>query len=169
MFCVQCKLHISCLKFSICAFHHSTVKECCSAVALLDKPMWEKPEKSMWTKRMINAAPSPNKTVDLSEMNLITCNECGAPQILSCVTKVRAKLYRILIMIVVVFQDFREKNTEHMRPEVVSLLRSSERAFLHHLVASSPEALFRWGVLRATIRILSVFKNMGRQRAECSM
>ncbi|XP_073346792.1 unconventional myosin-IXb isoform X2 [Pagrus major] len=63
-------------------------------------------------------------------------------------------------------KDFREKNTEHMRPEVVSLMRSSERAFLHHLVASSPEALFRWGVLRATIRILTVFKNLGRQRAE---
>ncbi|XP_056248090.1 unconventional myosin-IXb isoform X1 [Seriola aureovittata] len=63
-------------------------------------------------------------------------------------------------------KDFREKNTEHMRPEVVSLLRSSERAFLHHLVASSPQALFRWGILRATIRILTVFKNMGRQRAE---
>ncbi|XP_034469732.1 unconventional myosin-IXb isoform X2 [Hippoglossus hippoglossus] len=63
-------------------------------------------------------------------------------------------------------QDFREKNSEHMRPEVVSLLRSSERSFLHQLVASSPEALFRWGVLRATIRILSVFKNLGRQRAD---
>ncbi|XP_039999529.1 unconventional myosin-IXb isoform X2 [Xiphias gladius] len=63
-------------------------------------------------------------------------------------------------------KDFREKNTEHMRPEVVSLLRSSEWAFLHNLVASSPEALFRWGILRATIRILTVFKHMGRQRAE---
>ncbi|TNN58068.1 Unconventional myosin-IXb [Liparis tanakae] len=63
-------------------------------------------------------------------------------------------------------KDFRQKNTEHMRPEVVSLLRSSERAFVHHLVASSPEALFRWGVLRATIRILTVFKRLGRQRAE---
>ncbi|XP_067331802.1 unconventional myosin-IXb isoform X2 [Channa argus] len=63
-------------------------------------------------------------------------------------------------------KDFREKNTEHMRPEVVSLLRSSERAFLHNLVAFNPEALFRWGVLRATIRILTVFKMMGRQRAE---
>ncbi|XP_070397713.1 unconventional myosin-IXb isoform X3 [Nothobranchius furzeri] len=58
--------------------------------------------------------------------------------------------------------DFRKKNTEHMRPEVVFLLRSSERSFLHHLVASSPEALFRWGILRATIRIVSVFKKMGR-------
>ncbi|XP_042284922.1 unconventional myosin-IXb isoform X1 [Thunnus maccoyii] len=63
-------------------------------------------------------------------------------------------------------KDFQEKNTEHMRPEVISLLRSSERAFLHHLVASSPEALFRWGVLRATIRIVTVFKSMGRRRAE---
>ncbi|XP_019109785.2 unconventional myosin-IXb isoform X2 [Larimichthys crocea] len=63
-------------------------------------------------------------------------------------------------------KDFLQKNAEHMRPEVVSLLRSSERAFLHHLVASSPEALFRWGVLRATIRILAVFKSLGRQRAE---
>ncbi|XP_069013900.1 unconventional myosin-IXb isoform X2 [Embiotoca jacksoni] len=63
-------------------------------------------------------------------------------------------------------KDFQKKNTEHMRPEVISLLRSSERSFLHHLVASSPEALFRWGILRATIRILTIFKSMGRQRAE---
>ncbi|XP_078120329.1 unconventional myosin-IXb isoform X2 [Sander vitreus] len=63
-------------------------------------------------------------------------------------------------------KDFRQKNTEHMRPEVISLLRSSERSFVHHLVASSPEALFRWGVLRATIRILTVFKILGRQRAK---
>ncbi|KAK2822634.1 hypothetical protein Q5P01_022699 [Channa striata] len=63
-------------------------------------------------------------------------------------------------------KDFRDKNTEHMRPEVVSLLRSSERAFLHSLVVLNPEALFRWGVLRATIRIVTVFKMMGRQRAQ---
>jgi len=74
----------------------------------------------------------------------------------------------MIIVILLVLQDFRQKNTEYMRPEVVSLLRSSERAFVHHLVASSPEALFRWGVLRATIRILTVFKRLGRQRAESS-
>lgn len=72
------------------------------------------------------------------------------------------------ILIMILLQDFRQKNTEHMRPEVVSLLRSSERAFSHHLVASSPEALFRWGVLRATIRIFTVFKCLGRQREELS-
>ncbi|XP_029970832.1 unconventional myosin-IXb-like isoform X2 [Salarias fasciatus] len=63
-------------------------------------------------------------------------------------------------------KDFLKKNSEHMRPEVISLLRSSERSFLHHLAASSPQALFRWGVLRATIRILAMFKHLGRQRAE---
>ncbi|KAM9844841.1 unconventional myosin-IXb isoform 2-T3 [Aulostomus maculatus] len=63
-------------------------------------------------------------------------------------------------------KDFLKKNTEHTRPDIISLLRTSERAFLHQLVASSPEALFRWGVLRATIRILTVFKSNGRKRAE---
>ncbi|XP_016897954.1 unconventional myosin-IXb isoform X3 [Cynoglossus semilaevis] len=63
-------------------------------------------------------------------------------------------------------KDFMDKNVEHMRPEVVSLLRSSKLTFLHHLVTASPQALFRWGVLRATIHILAVFKHMGRQRAQ---
>lgn len=71
-------------------------------------------------------------------------------------------------MIVFLLQDFCQKNVEHMRPEAVSLLRSSEHSFLHHLVASSPEALFRWGVLRATIRIIAAFKIIGRKRAELS-
>uniref|UniRef100_H3DBQ4 Myosin IXB n=1 Tax=Tetraodon nigroviridis TaxID=99883 RepID=H3DBQ4_TETNG len=66
-------------------------------------------------------------------------------------------------------EDFPRENNEHMRPEVVSLLRSSKQSFFHHLVASSPEALFRWGVLRATIRILAVFKSLGRKRAEESL
>uniref|UniRef100_I3KQL8 Myosin IXB n=1 Tax=Oreochromis niloticus TaxID=8128 RepID=I3KQL8_ORENI len=65
-------------------------------------------------------------------------------------------------------KDFRKKNTEHMRPDVISLLRSSERSFIHHLVASSPEAQFRWGVLRAAVRILTVFKKLGRRREELS-
>ncbi|XP_061549629.1 unconventional myosin-IXb isoform X2 [Phycodurus eques] len=63
-------------------------------------------------------------------------------------------------------KGFLEKNTDHVRPEVISLLRGSERAFLHHLVASSPEAVFRWGVLRATFHILAVFKSFGRKHAE---
>lgn len=71
-------------------------------------------------------------------------------------------------MMLFLLQDFCQKNTEHMRPEVVSLLRSSEQSFFHHLVASSPEAVFRWGVLRAILRIMAAFKIIGRRRAELS-
>ncbi|XP_077471436.1 unconventional myosin-IXb [Stigmatopora argus] len=63
-------------------------------------------------------------------------------------------------------EGFLAKNTEHVKPEAVCLLRGSERAFLNHLVASSPAAVFRWGVLRATLRILALFKSLGRKRLE---
>ncbi|XP_051944820.1 unconventional myosin-IXb isoform X3 [Hippocampus zosterae] len=63
-------------------------------------------------------------------------------------------------------KGFLEKNTDRAKPEVVSLLRGSERAFLHHLVASSPEAVFRWAILRAVFRILAVFKSLRRKHAE---
>ncbi|XP_062336638.1 unconventional myosin-IXb isoform X2 [Osmerus eperlanus] len=62
-------------------------------------------------------------------------------------------------------KDFREKNTDHMRPDIVSLLRSSERAFVRQLIGSNPVAVFRWGILRATIRILAAFNDVARQRA----
>ena len=58
------------------------------------------------------------------------------------------------------------KNTDHMRPDVVLLLRGSERAFLRQLVCSSPAALFRWGVLRATIRITAAFRALARRGAQ---
>uniref|UniRef100_A0A8C5BWW2 Myosin IXb n=1 Tax=Gadus morhua TaxID=8049 RepID=A0A8C5BWW2_GADMO len=63
-------------------------------------------------------------------------------------------------------KDFRVKNTDHMRPDVVLLLRGSERAFLRQLVCSSPAALFRWGVLRATIRITAAFRALARRGAQ---
>ncbi|XP_053738996.1 unconventional myosin-IXb isoform X1 [Synchiropus splendidus] len=66
-------------------------------------------------------------------------------------------------------EDFREKNSEHMSADVVSLLRSSQKGFLHQLVAASPQALFRWGVLRATIRILALYKSVGCKQAQRMM
>ncbi|KAG7246901.1 hypothetical protein CRUP_002055, partial [Coryphaenoides rupestris] len=63
-------------------------------------------------------------------------------------------------------KDFREKNTDHMRLDAVQLLRGSKRAFLRQLVCSSPAALFRWGILRATLRILATFKALAHQRAQ---
>ncbi|XP_059420240.1 unconventional myosin-IXb-like [Carassius carassius] len=63
-------------------------------------------------------------------------------------------------------KDFREKNTDHMRPDIVSLLRSSECSYLRHLIGANPVAVFRWGILRATIRTLAVFNKAGRSWAE---
>uniref|UniRef100_A0A673WF49 Myosin IXb n=1 Tax=Salmo trutta TaxID=8032 RepID=A0A673WF49_SALTR len=62
-------------------------------------------------------------------------------------------------------KDFRKKNTDHMRPDIVALLRSSERAFMRQLIGSDPVAVFRWGILRATIRIIAAFNEAGSRRA----
>uniref|UniRef100_A0A3P8YAM1 Myosin IXb n=1 Tax=Esox lucius TaxID=8010 RepID=A0A3P8YAM1_ESOLU len=62
-------------------------------------------------------------------------------------------------------QDFRKKNTDHMRPDIVALLRSSELAFMRQLIGSDPVAVFRWGILRATVRIIAAFNSVGRTRA----
>ncbi|XP_055740157.1 unconventional myosin-IXb-like [Salvelinus fontinalis] len=62
-------------------------------------------------------------------------------------------------------KDFRKKNTDHMRPDIVALLRSSERAFMRQLIGSDPVAVFRWGILRATIRIIAAFNKAGSRRA----
>ncbi|XP_048844324.1 unconventional myosin-IXb-like isoform X2 [Brienomyrus brachyistius] len=62
-------------------------------------------------------------------------------------------------------KDFREKNMDHMRADIMLLLRSSNRAYVRQLIAASPAAMFRWGVLRAAIYSLAVFNNAARHRA----
>ncbi|XP_037554014.1 unconventional myosin-IXb [Nematolebias whitei] len=62
-------------------------------------------------------------------------------------------------------KDFREKNTDHMRPDIIALLRSSDRAFVRQLIGMDPVAMFRWGILRATIRGLAAFNEAGRSWA----
>ncbi|TNN89306.1 Unconventional myosin-IXb [Liparis tanakae] len=59
-------------------------------------------------------------------------------------------------------KDFREKNTDHMRPDIVALLRSSDRAYVRQLIGMDPVAMFRWGILRATIRGITAFNEAGR-------
>ncbi|XP_052405097.1 unconventional myosin-IXb isoform X2 [Carassius gibelio] len=63
-------------------------------------------------------------------------------------------------------KDFREKNTDHMRPDIVALLRSSECSYLRQLIGANPVAVFRWGILRAIIRTLAVFNEAGRSWTE---
>ncbi|XP_051549383.1 unconventional myosin-IXb-like isoform X2 [Myxocyprinus asiaticus] len=62
-------------------------------------------------------------------------------------------------------KDFREKNTDHMRPDIVALLRSSDRAYIRQLIGMDPVAMFRWGILRASIRALAAFNEAGRRWA----
>nr|DBA31560.1 TPA: hypothetical protein GDO54_007387 [Pyxicephalus adspersus] len=59
-------------------------------------------------------------------------------------------------------KDFREKNTDHMRPDIVALLRSSRNAFIRGMIAISPVAAFRWALLRAFFRALWAFRQSGR-------
>ncbi|XP_061457369.1 unconventional myosin-IXb isoform X8 [Rhineura floridana] len=62
-------------------------------------------------------------------------------------------------------KDFREKNMDYMRPDIVALLRSSDSAYVRELIGMDPVAVFRWATLRATIRAMAVFAEAGRQRA----
>nr|XP_057930362.1 unconventional myosin-IXb isoform X6 [Doryrhamphus excisus] len=62
-------------------------------------------------------------------------------------------------------KDFREKNTDHMRPDIVALLRSSDRAYVRQLIGMDPVAMFRWGILRATVRGIAAFNEAGRSWA----
>ncbi|KAB5579657.1 hypothetical protein PHYPO_G00197490 [Pangasianodon hypophthalmus] len=62
-------------------------------------------------------------------------------------------------------KDFRVKNTDHMRPDIVALLRSSERGYLRQLIGLDPVAVFRWGILRAIIRAVYAIKGARRHSA----
>uniref|UniRef100_A0A8C3S0M0 Myosin IXB n=1 Tax=Chelydra serpentina TaxID=8475 RepID=A0A8C3S0M0_CHESE len=63
-------------------------------------------------------------------------------------------------------KDFREKNMDYMRPDIVALLRSSDSAYIRELIGMDPVAVFRWAILRAAIRAMAVFAEAGRQRAQ---
>ncbi|MFT7814429.1 unconventional myosin-IXa-like isoform X3 [Arapaima gigas] len=63
-------------------------------------------------------------------------------------------------------KDFREKNTDHMRPDIVALLKSSRSAFIGSLISIDPVATFRWAMLRAYYRAAVAFREAGRRRSE---
>ncbi|NXS60163.1 MYO9B protein, partial [Brachypteracias leptosomus] len=63
-------------------------------------------------------------------------------------------------------KDFREKNMDYMRPDIVALLRSSDSAYVRQLIGMEPVAVFRWAVLRAAVQAMAVFAEAGRQRAQ---
>ncbi|XP_028811679.1 unconventional myosin-IXAa isoform X2 [Denticeps clupeoides] len=63
-------------------------------------------------------------------------------------------------------KDFREKNTDHMRPDIVALLKSSRKAFIVSLIGIHPVATFRWAVLRAYFRAVVAFRLAGKRFKE---
>ncbi|XP_055984772.1 unconventional myosin-IXa isoform X2 [Sorex fumeus] len=63
-------------------------------------------------------------------------------------------------------KDFREKNTDHMRPDIVALLRSSKSAFICGMIGIDPVAVFRWAVLRAFFRAVIAFRDAGKRHIQ---
>ncbi|XP_030269553.1 unconventional myosin-IXAa isoform X7 [Sparus aurata] len=63
-------------------------------------------------------------------------------------------------------KDFREKNTDHMRPDIVALLKSSKSAFICGLMGIDPSATFRWAVLRSYFRALVAFREAGKRHTQ---
>lgn len=57
-------------------------------------------------------------------------------------------------------RDFREKNMDLMRPDIVSLLKSSSSSFVRELVGQDPLALFRWQILKAFFKAYFVFTKL---------
>ncbi|XP_078388525.1 unconventional myosin-IXAa isoform X2 [Cetorhinus maximus] len=63
-------------------------------------------------------------------------------------------------------KDFREKNTDHMRPDIVALLKSSKNAFICSLIGIDPVAVFRWSILRSYFRAAVAFREAGKRYVE---
>ena len=57
-------------------------------------------------------------------------------------------------------RDFREKNLDLMRPDIVSVLKVSQMAFVRELVCSDPLALFRWQILKAFFKAYFIFSKL---------
>ncbi|KAM6168714.1 unconventional myosin-IXb isoform 2-T2 [Erethizon dorsatum] len=63
-------------------------------------------------------------------------------------------------------KDFREKNMDYMRPDIVALLRGSDSSYVRELIGMEPVAVFRWAVLRAALQAMAVLREAARLRAE---
>ncbi|XP_050731320.1 unconventional myosin-IXa-like isoform X3 [Eriocheir sinensis] len=53
--------------------------------------------------------------------------------------------------------DFREKNLDLMRPEVICVLKNSRFSIVREVAGADPVAVFRWSILRAFFRAVSAF------------
>ncbi|XP_022672050.1 unconventional myosin-IXb-like isoform X3 [Varroa jacobsoni] len=61
--------------------------------------------------------------------------------------------------------DFKEKNLDQMKPDVVAVLKSSQISFVRELVGGDPVALYRWRVIRAFFKCFAVFVRLRKKYA----
>ncbi|CAL4061590.1 unnamed protein product, partial [Meganyctiphanes norvegica] len=59
--------------------------------------------------------------------------------------------------------DFREKNLDLMRPEVICVLKNSIFSTVREVAGADPVAVFRWAILRAFFRAVSAFHSSGQR------
>ncbi|XP_064649204.1 unconventional myosin-IXAa-like isoform X26 [Lineus longissimus] len=63
-------------------------------------------------------------------------------------------------------QDFKEKNMDLMRDDIVMVLKNSSLAFVRELVGVDPVAILRWAIVRAFFRCYFAFVDAGKRYRE---
>jgi len=61
--------------------------------------------------------------------------------------------------VILLSQDFREKNHDQVREDIITVLRATRSSFIQEVISKSPAALFRWSILRAVVRATFAFKS----------
>ncbi|KAK2181262.1 hypothetical protein NP493_404g02041 [Ridgeia piscesae] len=61
-------------------------------------------------------------------------------------------------------QDFREKNSDLMRHDIMVVLKNSCLSFVREIVGNDPVAMLRWAIVRAFFRAYFAFKNGGKKQ-----
>ncbi|XP_046849566.1 unconventional myosin-IXa-like isoform X3 [Xenia sp. Carnegie-2017] len=63
-------------------------------------------------------------------------------------------------------KDFRAKNKDLMRPEIVSILKNSQMRFIRELLGADPLAIYRWAIVRNYFRAAAAFKKFGKKHKQ---
>lgn len=59
-------------------------------------------------------------------------------------------------------KDFREKNVDQVRPDIVGVLKSSNLSFLRELMGLDPVAVLRWSIIKTLVKSVFAFIAAGR-------
>ncbi|KAJ8304274.1 hypothetical protein KUTeg_017857 [Tegillarca granosa] len=62
--------------------------------------------------------------------------------------------------------DFREKNSDQIKQDILSVLKSSSLTFVKELMGVDPVAVLRWSIVRTLVRSVFAFKCAGKKYRE---